>query len=390
LEAEGFLAYKVEREPVETVQSMHKLFSSQVGNTLTKLVPSKVMFPGAMNFDRRMVFAGKIEFHYTKALDRNSPYKDAPHQVSRIKIRKSYIEMNTQGVVYDPSSYELTGYLVKEGVADMLPFNYTPEGSTDALTQTNGSVAANALLDTLKARLDRSLTLLNPQKVYLHLDKPFYVGGEMIWLSVYLVDAIQHGLYPGSQVLYVDVISPEGQLVKQHKIKVFEGRAAGDILLPATLSTGNYRLRAYTQWMRNAHPDFFYDKPLEIYHIHDRTSPTQQAATQENQPGVVLQFFPEGGQLVRGIASLVGFKATAPNGKGTAVKGSIVDEDGNKVISFQSNEIGMGSFPFKPLPGKKYTAICESITGSIKTPMPIYYPKASSCLPPAQTQIVFN
>ncbi|WP_432710547.1 TonB-dependent receptor plug domain-containing protein, partial [Pedobacter sp.] len=38
----------------------------------------------------------------------------------------------------------------------------------------------------------------------------------------------------------------------------------GDINLPDTLAEGNYRIRAYTQWMRNAGPEFVFDKTIKI------------------------------------------------------------------------------------------------------------------------------
>ncbi|MDO1447935.1 carboxypeptidase-like regulatory domain-containing protein [Rhodocytophaga aerolata] len=367
-EAEGFLAYKVERDPIENVQSMHRFLSQETGNTLSKLIPAKVLFPGPFNFEKRMVFPGKIEIIYIKANDRNSPYKDAPFQVSRIRIRKAFIELNSMGQAYDPSSYELTGYLVKEGVADMLPFDYLPAGSLAA--QDANAVAATSFLDSLQARLVRWNTLQAEQKIYLHLDKNFYVSGEMLWYSAYLVDASSHGLYPESQVAYIDLISPEGKQINQQKIKVIDGRAAGNLALPTLLPTGVYRLRAYTNWMQNAAPDYFFDKPIEIYHIHQKQPIATQNLAQTTSKALAVQFFPEGGNLVRNIASRVGFKALGPNGKGLAIKGTVMDEEGNKIVSFESNALGMGSFYFKPLPGKKYQAVCESTAGSLITALP--------------------
>jgi TonB-dependent SusC/RagA subfamily outer membrane receptor len=372
-EEEGFLAYKVERDPIENVQSMHRFLSRETGNTLSKLIPAKVLFPGPFNFEKRMVFPGKIEIIYIKANDRNSPYKDAPFQVSRIRIRKGFIELNSMGQAYDPSSYEITGYLVKEGVADMLPFNYLPEGSLAA--QDANTVAATSFLDSLQARLVRWNTLQAEQKIYLHLDKNFYVSGEMLWYSTYLVDASSHGLYPENQIAYVDLISPDGKLVSHQKVNVVEGRAAGNIALSTLLPTGVYRLRAYTNWMQNAGPDYFFDKPLEIYHIHQKRPIATQNLSQTNNKALAVQFFPEGGNLVRSITSRVGFKALGPNGKGLAVKGSILDDEGNKIVSFESNALGMGSFYFKPLPDKKYQAVCESTTGSLTTSLPEILPE---------------
>lgn len=372
-EEQGFLAYKVERDPIESVQTMHRFLSQQTGLTLTKLIPSKVLFPGPLKSEKRMVFPGKIEIIYTKVNDRNSPYKDAPFQVSRIKIRKSYIELTTGGQAYDPSAYELTGYLVKEGVADMLPFDYLPEGNSPS--QVGNSVANISFSNTLQHRLMRWNSLRNEQKVYLHLDKSFYVSGETIWYSAYLIEATSNSLYPGSQVLYVDLISPDGTLASQHKIKVADGRAAGDMALEKSLRTGVYRLRAYTNWMQNSEPAYFFDRQLEIYHIHQKKATAPFALSQADNKPPTVQFFPEGGNMVRNIAGRVAFKAIGSNGKGITVKGSIVDEDDNKVLSFESNFLGMGSFYFKPLAGKKYRALCESATGSIHTALPDIQPE---------------
>jgi hypothetical protein len=57
-----------------------------------------------------------------------------------------------------------------------------------------------------------------------------------------------------------------------------------------------------------------------------------------------LQFFPESGELVDGIESKVGFKAVDYNGKGISVEGDIINEKGEVLTSFKSNQLGMGSF----------------------------------------------
>jgi len=65
---------------------------------------------------------------------------------------------------------------------------------------------------------------------------------------------------------------------------------------------------------------------------------------QVNKDTMDLQFFPEGGDLVDGLVSKVGFKAIGADGKGVVVEGDIVDQDRNVVGSFRSNGQGMGTF----------------------------------------------
>jgi hypothetical protein len=69
-----------------------------------------------------------------------------------------------------------------------------------------------------------------------------------------------------------------------------------------------------------------------------------------------VQFFPEGGNLVSGIRTKVAFKAISSSGLGVDVKGAVVDNNNNPVVSFTSKHLGMGYFTFTPEAGKSYKA----------------------------------
>lgn len=69
-----------------------------------------------------------------------------------------------------------------------------------------------------------------------------------------------------------------------------------------------------------------------------------------------LQFFPEGGDLIEGIESRVGFKAIGADGLSREVKGVIETGEGDVVVNFESSRKGMGEFRLTPLPGKTYFA----------------------------------
>ncbi|MDO3643180.1 carboxypeptidase-like regulatory domain-containing protein [Mucilaginibacter sp. L3T2-6] len=79
-----------------------------------------------------------------------------------------------------------------------------------------------------------------------------------------------------------------------------------------------------------------------------------------------LQFMPEGGNLVGGIAAKVGFKAVGEDGKGVAVSGVVYNNKKEKVASFQSVHNGMGVFSFVPQPGEIYTASLDLPGGGTK------------------------
>jgi len=77
-----------------------------------------------------------------------------------------------------------------------------------------------------------------------------------------------------------------------------------------------------------------------------------------------LQFFPEGGQLVRGLTSKVGFKVLNGTGRGVAVSGVVMDSRGNTVVPFRSNRLGMGSFTLNAEHGVSYYAVLDSTSGN--------------------------
>ena len=68
------------------------------------------------------------------------------------------------------------------------------------------------------------------EKVYLQFDNTSYYTGEAIWFKAYVVNAttLQRAQ---SKVLYVDLISPTGVLLKQQKLKIVGGQADGVITL---------------------------------------------------------------------------------------------------------------------------------------------------------------
>nr|WP_294898919.1 carboxypeptidase regulatory-like domain-containing protein [uncultured Pedobacter sp.] len=69
-----------------------------------------------------------------------------------------------------------------------------------------------------------------------------------------------------------------------------------------------------------------------------------------------IQFFPEGGNLLNGIETKVGFKAIGSTGLGVDAKGVLVDQNGKQLATFESQHLGMGAFSFTPKLGDSYTA----------------------------------
>jgi len=81
-----------------------------------------------------------------------------------------------------------------------------------------------------------------------------------------------------------------------------------------------------------------------------------------------VQFLPEGGNMVAGIASRIGVKALSADGKGTNITGRLFNNKGEVVSQFNTTHAGMGSFIITPKAGEVYTARINGISKSFPLP----------------------
>jgi TonB-dependent SusC/RagA subfamily outer membrane receptor len=212
-------------------------------------------------------------------------------------------------------------------------------------------------IQQIRVDLRKSKLPTSGEKVYLHLDKPFYAAGEIIWFNAFMVSQATHIPLEFSGVLYVDLISPAGEILQHKRLDIRNGYTDGNIDIEKSLPTGKYRLRAYSNWMKNYDQDFFYDQGIDIYN----TGEVQQsrAKKQDDIKDFDVQFLPEGGHLVNGIISQVAFKATDQAGKGIDVSGKILNASGGQVADIKTRHDGMGSVFYLPLSGVDFTAVVK-------------------------------
>ena len=107
------------------------------------------------------------------------------------------------------------------------------------------------------------------EKVYLHVDRDTYYPGDNIWFKAYLVEATDRLLSNHSMNLHVDLISSDSKIIGSRIIKLTDGLGNGDFQLPGKLSSGRYRLRAYTNYMRNFGDELFFNKEITIINSSD-------------------------------------------------------------------------------------------------------------------------
>ncbi|NEM97000.1 hypothetical protein [Pontibacter burrus] len=259
------------------------------------------------------------------------------------------------------NKYIATKPIVKAGIRIAFGLLFTVGMAEQATAQTSYFSNINRDLDQYRSKALQ-------EKVFLHLDRPSYACGETMWFKVYDVDGSLHRPLSMSKVAYVEVLDAARKPVLQAKVALQNGSGNGSFSLPLELKSGTYTVRAYTNWMKNYSPDFYFEQSVTILNTFQQLQP-QEA---QQPKGYAIQFFPEGGNLVAGVPNKVAFKAISEqNGKGITFTAELHDNRGNKVADFAPHKFGMGHFTFTPEPGNKYVAVVKlNDNRSFSTPLP--------------------
>ena len=119
-------------------------------------------------------------------------------------------------------------------------------------------------LDSIASRFENFNANNLQEKIFVHTDREMYLAGEIIWFKLYYTSGATNELLDLSKIAYVEVIDKNQKPILQAKILIEKGTGNGSMYLPVSLASGNYQFRAYTNWMKNFSPDYFFNKNISI------------------------------------------------------------------------------------------------------------------------------
>lgn len=197
------------------------------------------------------------------------------------------------------------------------------------------------------------------EKVYLHIDRVSYTSGDDIWFKAYVVDPSTNKLSINTNKLYVELIAPDASIIRKRTVRIENGSGHGDFQLNDSIPSGRYRIRAYTNFMRNYDEHFFFLKEITIISPYDEVEGLNKTIKNIDNK-IDVRFFPEGGSLVDNVTSRIAFKAVNALGKGSDVTLKLYSPSGEQLAIFNSIHKGMGYFNIQPGFGNPYYAVVQS------------------------------
>jgi len=334
--------------------------------------------PGSLPGQRRLLGGEPLEVYDSRLHAANSPYRDSPHAYSLLLLPPQGVELTLEGWITSANGLDVRGQMGGDRLATLLPADWQPLGysavSATDVAAGRGAARSEAGLDSLVARQDREGAALAPQ-LYVHLDKSLYSTGDRLWLSAYALEAGRGLPVSGEGTLGVEIVGPSGKGVYHQWLKLSDGRAAGDFRLSDTLAAGTYRLVAYTPaHQRAGEPGFVRAFTLANHRLPaplrgpELATLAGSAGSSPGDAALDVQFLPEGGRWLVGVAGRLSIRAAGPNGKGRAVSGRILDDTGAEVARFQTSNLGLGHVRLTPQVGRRYRAELEGNSPAIALP----------------------
>ena len=255
---------------------------------------------------------------------------------------------------------------------------------TLAQTAGNGEAPRNNL-DNIIIRSAIKQSLFPEERVYLHFDNTAYYLGESIWFKAYVMSGVDNEPTTMSRVLYVELVSPEGYVVKTNKYRIEgDGSCHGSFELTPLLLSGYYEVRAYTRYMLNRGKDAIFSRVFPIFDkvnadnwdfrnmldrrrgflvdIEENDSLTgldrEVEWVNSELPSCDLHFYPEGGHLVNGIESTVAYEVFGNDGINSE-QSITITADGKPLFTSTPEHLGKGTFTLTPHKDVKYRAILK-------------------------------
>ncbi|WP_171595560.1 hypothetical protein [Marinifilum caeruleilacunae] len=197
------------------------------------------------------------------------------------------------------------------------------------------------------------------EKVLITTDRDNYIVGEDLWFNVGVYQLDSHAYSDLSKIVYVELLNQKNIPVFQCKCNTKKASMQSRIILPDSISTGNYNIRAYTRWMKNKDVSLFATKSISIINPFAQDFNDNKVKYYSKD---TIFTYPESGYLYPGVENKILIRSVDKFGVNKKIKGKIVEENGKEIKVFSTNEKGSGIIYFRPEKNKKYLFVYDHKT----------------------------
>ena len=292
-------------------------------------------------------------------------------------FQKSAIVIDQKGNLSDPYAIEVSGKMGRERISFLLPADFEFESKV--------TIKKEVLPDWLK-----SFSAISKESISIEGLNSNYLAGEEINLVAYIqnnseklelintdsdqktspkpISENQSNLNESAKSftsnemtstsipLYVELIDlTKGILTKRFTLRLIGEQAKLSFSTPLLLPTGNYQIRAYTNWMRNFSEKSFYRKNITIFSINYKQEKPESAPTFDT-----LVTHIEAKKMVAGLNSRVVIETKDSFGQNMAVNFQLLNTKNDTLINATTDSLGLYMFDLMPVANEKYQILAKN------------------------------
>jgi hypothetical protein len=199
----------------------------------------------------------------------------------------------------------------------------------------------------------RKVPFILNEKISFETDRQIYMAGEEINISCDMHEPVLQRPLELSKVIYIEFYTFRNLIIEQIKIGCENWHGQGTITIPKYLPTGQYYIRAYTNYMKNFGASSFSYGSVTILNPFEKVD-NETVGDSVAQTLFSCKIYPEGGNIIYGhpnnVVCLFSSKSEQP--VSCAVK--LFDDKDRLLLSFKTNAYGVGNFTFVPMAERSY------------------------------------
>ncbi len=247
--------------------------------------------------------------------------------------------------------------------------------------------------DSLKKKFTQYHKNWPSERIFIQTDKPLYDPGETIWFSGFVVEESMLSLPGLSEILYVELLGPKGNVEKKLTLIARGGKANGDFFIGEDLPGGTYKIKACTRWMEQQNR--FVERTVQVQQV---VLPVFKLSLELDKkaykPGQRVEASFGAVQTDNRPISAQEFEFSVEAGDKTLLSSKAqTDAEGKKLISFVLPEIAKGSKPVLNVSisaGGESESISRTIPVTEEEMLVYFFPEGGDFIADQNSKIAFK
>lgn len=271
-----------------------------------------------------------------------------PAQFSEIKPL-SEIVISSEGNLLDPYSIEINGKMSEKRLANLLPLDFELFEDNKITFPQHSPLLPPEL---------QALTEIPREKIDIKGILPYYLAGETIRLKTFVTESklsqnTKENIPSQLSIpLYVEFIDlKEKKILNRFTVKLDDGKADLSFTTSLDLPSGNYQIRAYSNWMRNFSDNGFFKQDFTVF---SQNFKREMPPVSSKSVFDTLIVHIEGGYLVDRLKSKVAIETLNSLGEKISVPFSLLNSKNDTLTNAQTDNEGIAVFDLLPKGGVVY------------------------------------